>query len=240
MKRSDSSEHLAAALGGVSRELVDSRLPGPRPAFSIAISREAGARGALIAKALGQRLGWPVYDRELLQTLGSKLGVHTSTLESVDEKHKGWLRECLEAFATEKAISGNTFVRHVIETMLSLAARGECVLVGRGAPFVLPAATTLRVRVVASLPFRIEAIRHEHAFSREQAERWVQQTDRERARFVQEYFNKDAADPRYYDLALNSERLGVDGCVELIIEALRRLREHAAAPPPAPEPAAGS
>src|SRR5579859_3804851 len=38
----------------------------PRP-FSVAISREAGTRGPAVARALGARLGWKVYDNELLE-----------------------------------------------------------------------------------------------------------------------------------------------------------------------------
>src|SRR5262249_21143810 len=103
------------------------------PHFTIALSREAGAGGALVARAVGERLRWPVYDRELLERVAAEMGQRTDLLESLDEKRHGWLVECLEAFASAPAVSEGAFVRHLLEALLSLAAHGDCVIVGRGA-----------------------------------------------------------------------------------------------------------
>jgi cytidylate kinase len=203
---------------------------GDRPAFTIALSREAGARGAEVARALGARLGWPVYDRELLQQIGEQMGLHPGRLESVDEKHKGWLEECLEAFASGSAVSGSVYLRRLVQTLAALGAHGECVIVGRGAAQVLPEASTLRVRLVGPPDVRRDAIRRRLGLGREEAARWVEKTDRERATFVKEYFHKDVADPRGYDLTINSGRFSTDDCADLIADALRRLQPQAASP----------
>jgi hypothetical protein len=42
-------------------------------AFTIALSREAGTYGAAIAREAAVRLGWPVYDRELLQRIANAI-----------------------------------------------------------------------------------------------------------------------------------------------------------------------
>jgi len=211
------------------RQEAESSSGRPTPtAFSIAFSREAGTYGAAIARAVGNRLGWPVYDRELLQRIADDLGVHQTLLESVDEKEVGWLRECLESFSSAPTVSEYAYKRRLIETLLSLAAHGECVVVGRGATKVLPAATTLRVRIVAPLEYRIEAVSREHGISREQAARQVEATDRERRRFTQDHFHFDPADPTYYDLVLNVARFSLDECADLVIAALDRLRARAA------------
>jgi cytidylate kinase len=112
-------------------------------------------------------------------------------------------------------------VRHLVETLLALAARGDCVIVGRGACQVLPAATTLRVRLVGPLPERIASAQQRLQLNRADAARWVEETDRARAQFVRDHFHKDPNDARYYDLVLNSSRFSVAECTELIIDALR-------------------
>src|SRR5262249_46559131 len=112
-------------------------------AFTIAISRESGARGTSTAREVGARLGGVVYDHELLERIAQEMNLRTSLLESVDEKRVSWLQECMEAFASVPLVSGSTYVRHLIQTLLSLAAHGECVIVGRGAAQILPAETTL-------------------------------------------------------------------------------------------------
>ena len=54
----------------------------------------------------------------------------------------------MESSATAgPAASG--YVHRLIQTLLSLAAKGECVILGRGAAQALPPQTTLRVRLVA-------------------------------------------------------------------------------------------
>jgi cytidylate kinase len=199
--------------------------PQPPPsAFTIALSREAGANGALVARALGERLGWAVYDRELLERVAEAMGLRASLLEGVDERRQSWLRECLEALTAAAGVSEGAFVRHLLETLLSLAANGECVIVGRGAAQILPAATTLRVRLVGPVAGRTEVVRQRLGVSAEEAGRWVAETDAERSRFVKDYFGKDPPDPRLYDLVLNSARFSVPECAELIIETLRRLQ----------------
>src|SRR5436190_24232141 len=69
-------------------------------AFTIALSREAGTPGTSVARALGTRLGWAVYDHELLERIAQETGLRVNLLQSVDERHKGWLTEATEAFAS--------------------------------------------------------------------------------------------------------------------------------------------
>ena len=196
----------------------------PERALSIAISREAGARGSSVAREVGRRLGWTVYDHELLESIAREMKVRASLLESVDEKHKSWLEERVEAFSAIPYVSENAYVLHLIETVLSLGTHGECVIVGRGAAHILPAATTLRVRLIAALDDRAQAMSREWNLSHEEALRRVETTDRERIRFVKDHFHKDAADPGCYDLVLNASRFSVAQCAELVVAALHQLQ----------------
>jgi cytidylate kinase len=193
-------------------------------AYTIAVSREAGTYGAAIARAVADRLGWPLYDRELLQRIADDLGVHHALIESVDERKVSWLSDYLEGFSRYPGVSQYAYIHRLLKTLLSLAAHGHCVIVGRGATMALPAATTLRVRIVAPLEYRIEAVRHEHGISKEEAARRVETTDRERDAFVREHFHKETADSRHYDLVVNAARFSVEQCAELIVAALNHLQ----------------
>lgn len=200
----------------------------PMPAaFAIAFSRETGTYGAAIAREVGNRLGWPVYDRELLQRIADDLGVHRTLLESVDEKHTDWLSECVRSFFATPHVNETVYFRRLVETLLSLAAQGNCVIVGGGATVIMPRATTLRVRVLAPLEHRIEAVQREHNISREDAAARVETTDRERNRFIRSHFQIDASDAANYDLVLNAARFSVVECADIVIAALERIRGHA-------------
>lgn len=206
------------------------KIESGRPAkCTIAISRETGTYGAAIAREVGDRLGWPVYDRELLQRIADDIGVHRTLLESVDERQESWLSECFSTLFAVPEVNQTVYFRRLVEALLSLASHGECVIVGRGATSVLPLATTLRVRVVAPLEHRIQAVQREDAISGAEAALRIETKDRERNRFVSTHFQIDPADPANYDLVLNAARYSAAECADLILAALDRLRRHATA-----------
>src|SRR5262245_10840905 len=73
---------------------------GQTHAYTIALARQAGAPGTSVGQEVGRRLGWQVYDHELLEHIAREMGLRVSLLESVDERRRSWLLECLETFAT--------------------------------------------------------------------------------------------------------------------------------------------
>ena len=202
------------------------RKPGMRPPFTIALTREAGSQGSQIAQAVGAKLGWPVYDQELLDLIAQDRGLHVRLLQSLDERHVSWLEECLESFGSERPIGSGLYLHELLEQLGALGRHGHCVIVGRGAAHVLPAETTLRVRIVAPRATRIATIQEQKGCSPEEAARWVDDTDRERLRFIKDYFRKDAAEPSQYDVLLNSDRFSVPQCAELIVQALHTVEGH--------------
>lgn len=219
------SEAFIRATGHRERGQRDPASPGSfagdSTPFSIAVSREAGTRGPAVAKAVAERLGWRVYDHELLELVARDLHVRVKLLENLDERHVTWLQECVESFAAVPAVREGKYVRHLIEAMLSLAAEGRCVIVGRGSPFVMPPATTLRVRLVAPREARVSAVCHDMQLPHHDAARFVEKTDRDRTEFVRLHFLRDAADPRHYDLFLNTAQFSTEQCADLIVEGVR-------------------
>jgi len=192
-------------------------------AFSIALSREAGTPATAVAQEVGRLLGWQVYDRQLLEEIAQDMGLHTNLLESVDERRQSWLTEAMEGLMSVSFASQSGFVHHLVKTVLALGTHGECVIVGRGAAFILPPATTLRVNLVGSVQERVAAWGQTLGISEQKAAEQVRTLDRARADFLQSHFLKTPTDPCNFDLVLNAPRLSVVQLAELIAEALRRL-----------------
>ena len=220
------NEHLFAAQQGVWSYLQAdaysrSRSQGvgttPRPdttqTFTIAISREAGINAGAYARAIGEQLGWPVWDRELLDLIAMRLGSKVTELEPLDERHISWIQESLEAFLLVHAVNQHAFVRHLREVIQDLAAGGDCIIVGRGAPHILPPKTTLKVRLVAPLEERVAAFQKQMGIADAgHATRELEKIDRERVRFVNEHFHKDSVDPAAYDIVLNVSHFSQIDC----------------------------
>jgi cytidylate kinase len=202
---------------------AQARLSEESPALTIALSRQVGAGGTSVAAAVGERLGWPVYDNALVEQIAREMKLRTKLVESVDERRTSWLTDCAESFSQMPAISASAYVRHLIQTVLSLGAHGSCVIVGRGATHILPRGTTLRVRLVAGRDDRVTALARELSVTRAEADARLDRLEQERAAFVKHHFLKDPCDPLHFDLVLNSSSFSYSECADLIIEALHRL-----------------
>jgi cytidylate kinase len=202
---------------------AEKRRQGQRPPVSIAISRQAGSRGAEVARLVGERLAWPVYDHELLDRIAQEKGLKRQLLERLDERHAGWLEEMITGFCVGGSSKEMRYLRSMLELFATLSEQGHCVIVGRGSQHVLPAEQTLRVRVIAPREFRIASLEKKGDASRREAERWIDRTDAERKAFVKHYFARDVDDPQGYDLIVNSGRLSLPTCAELIAAAARAM-----------------
>src|SRR5262245_19983122 len=194
----------------------------PHP-FSIALSREIGTQVSAVAQELGRLLGWQVYDRQLLERISQDMGLRADLLESVDERRQNWRTEIVRGLTAVPYVTEGGFAHHLIETVLALGTHGECVFVGRGSAFILPPATTLRVRLIGSVPERVAAWSQMLGISEQKAAEQIRDLDRVQTDFLKYYFHKDPADPYNYDLVLNAPRLSVVQLAELIVEAYRRL-----------------
>ncbi len=222
---------LAGLLRSLSRSPQPETSASPSPGWAdgptIAISRQVGARGTTIARVVAARLGWPIYDNELLETMSRQMDISLPLLECRDEKTASWLAERFSIFSPDDALQDNSFRHHLVRVLFALACKGHCVIVGRGAAQALPAATTLRVRLVAALEDRVLWMARKLEVSPEDAVRQVQRRDRERNRFVKVYFHRDPTDPLQYDLLVNTSRFEDDEAAELIIRALQPIQTQA-------------
>ena len=192
-----------------------------RTHWTIAISREAGAGAGDIARVLAVRLGWEVYDRELLEAIASATHVRTELLESVDEKHRHWLTTCVATLFGPKVVSSDQYACYLAETVLALGIHGHCVIVGRGAAAILPPESTIRVRLVAPLADRVRRTMHKRNWSEGEARQYVETTDKQRAGFARARFHKE---PGLFDVTINTSRFSTDECVS-VIEGIVRSKE---------------
>jgi cytidylate kinase len=118
----------------------------------------------------------------------------------------------------------------LIRLIFVLAARGEVVIVGRGAGFLLPVASTLNVRVVAPATERIAYLGQWLRMTAPEATKEMAHRDRMRAELHQAVADRDPTDLSQYDLVLNSGRLGEAATADLIVQAVKA--KHTDAPDP--------
>lgn len=189
----------------------------------ISISREVGAGGSELAARLGQRLGWEVMDRNLLDQVAERYRLSKSMLELVDETTSNWAFDILGAWVDPKLISHEKYVVHLARVVLSRARKGNVIFVGRGAQFLLPRDHGLAVRIIAEEKYRLSRIMQQGNLDEAAARRWMADAERGRNEFVRQFFRRDLNDPHLYDLVIRVDRLGTDAAADMIVAAYDRV-----------------
>lgn len=185
--------------------------------LTIALTRESGARGGSIGKRVGRILGWQVVDQDLLEFLTQD----EHAFEEVSAGAREWAGERLDQLLRSRIIKNDRGVIALARTVLLLGAQGEVVLIGRGAGFILPPATTLHARIIAPEADRVAYMSQWMRLTIDEAEKEVRRRDRRRSDFLTTQFGGSIDDLYPYDFVLNSSRLGEVATAELIAQAAR-------------------
>lgn len=200
------------------QRLADSPARGEAVADFICVSRQVGADGRQVARALGAELGWPVFDREVLDAMAGDDEVRRRIYESMDARDLSWWEETLRSLM-QSEFGRNDYFRRLCETLLSLARQGDCVFLGRGADLVLPAERGFRVRLVAPMANRLQRFADSRGLPEAEAEREMERIESDRSRFFRRHFGIDADDPMRYDMTVNLARFSPEQAVAAVLEA---------------------
>jgi cytidylate kinase len=189
----------------------------------VTFSRRAGCGGSDVAALLGQRLGWPVFDRELLHAMAGDDAIRRRLYESMDERDLNWLEEVLRSFMSSE-FPRNDYFHRLTSTVLAVARKDHAIFLGRATDLILPRASGLRVRVTAPIEYCAQRWATRRRIPLEHARAEIQRTEVERAQFVENHFDTEARDESRYDLTINAQGFTIEEAVEVILSALRLRR----------------
>ena len=204
----------------------------------INIEREYGSGGAGIAEKLAQRLHWKLWDQSVTAEVARLARVDPAAVERREERvdplyyrlFKVFMRGSferslpvgLEHFDCDRLVS---LIERVIE---DAAAGGNCVIVGRGAPYFLRGRSgVFNVFIFAPQEEKIRRIR-EIGKSEAEAIELVETVDKERATFVKRYCDINWPSRPLYHLMLNSA-VGDETVIDLILREVELLNRPGAA-----------
>ncbi len=190
----------------------------------ITISRMRGSLGDAVARDLADRLGWQVFDREIVDHIAQHSHVRQSLVEQLDERAQNLIHESVQRFLTMAAgasFGAEEYREALLKTIAYLAARGDAILVGRGANFALRGEKGgLHVRIIASPEVRARRLMERWGVSLAKARQRMEQMDMERRSFVKHLFKQDIADPHPYDVVFNTDNLTARQVADSLMVAL--------------------
>lgn len=199
--------------------------PGGDSLPVITISREFGALGATLAEFMGERIGFKVWDQNILGEMAEQLGSNEKTIEELDENHRELIEDMVAGFM--KNLNTNvSYLRSLNKVVKTIESRGNAIIVGRGANYICKQPGSLHVRVVSPLENRIVDYAERKGIERDESRSIIERTDAERAAFVQYYFKKDVSKSSDYDLILNSGTYNLEEMMTIVLQAYEQKTDH--------------
>ena len=198
----------------------------------VTVAREYGSGGGIIARAVAQKLRWNLLDRALIRAVARTAQVDADTAERYDEHVESWWHRFNRAGLWSAAImagippcdarffDAETMAGFARQVMLKAAARGDCVIVGRGAQCALQGREdVLHVFIGAPWAERVGRVRA-GAQSSQDVEELIRVTDHERASYIRTYYGCNWKDPHLYHMMIGSQ-IGTEMATWMIVNAVK-------------------
>ena len=193
----------------------------------INIGRQFGSGGKAVADCLGEKLGIPVYDNELLSKAAQDFGFKVDLFKKRDEKKRTL---SLSSIFSSSVFGGNSYgtddaalFSMQAQTIRNIAEKGSAIIVGRAADYILrDLDCCLDVFLTSPLTERMERVSKRTGISLDQARDFIQKKEKDRENFYNYYTFGNWGVASTYDLCVDTSLLGVEGTADFIIDFARR------------------
>jgi cytidylate kinase len=200
----------------------------------ITVEREFGSGAGGIARELASRLGWKLWDEALTEEIAREAQVDRSAVALCEERMDSTFHRLAKTFwrgsyersmpMADAPFDADCFVAIGQEVMARIASAGNCVIVGRGAPYFLRESPDV-FHVFLYAP-RAEKLRRLRLIghSDKEAEELVDTVDRDRIEFVKHYFGADWPTRCLYHMMINTA-VGDESVISTILDSMQRLEQ---------------
>ncbi len=189
--------------------------------YIISISREYGSGGHDIGTFLAGTLGIPMYDKSLTDEIAQELDMDEEELEKYDERAKN--RILTRTVGEYSNAMEDVLEEKQVEFLRGKAESGESfVIVGRrGKEILSDFPGMISIFITADEDFKVKRIMAEIDADEETAKARRAHVDHQRKAYHNRHSDHDWGESRYYDLIINSSRLGVDGAAEELLHYIK-------------------
>lgn len=198
----------------------------------ITISRQYGSGGRHIGEMLSKKLNLDFYDKELIEIVAKRTGINKQYLESKEEK---FTNDNLFFSAFHKEVFASPFASNTRdstldkifeiqrEVIINIANKGNCIIIGRCASFILKEShKCFNIFVHAPNDRRIQRITDEYGIKMQNAETQLKNTDKYRANYYKYYTGGDWGDMTNYNLTIDSGYFNDEDICSIIINAVKK------------------
>lgn len=185
----------------------------------ITVSREFGSGGRAIGEAVAKRLNYQYYDKDIIAKVAKETGFSEEYVAKSGEYANS---KNIFAYAfTGRDLNGMSIDDYVFNAqrkiILDIAEKGNCVIVGRCADYILRERDdVLNVFIIGEPEKKIERIKSMYSVSESEAKKLIKDTDKKRSINYNYYTDQIWGRNHNYAITLNSSILGMDKCIDII------------------------
>ena len=194
----------------------------------IAIEREYATGGQDVGTRVGEILGIPCYGRDILEMAAREWNTKPEYIEHLEENATNSLLYSIGMAARAAAGQGDGLTEEgrlfLTENQIvrRLAVEGPCVFVGRCAGWALrERQDVLDVFIYGDRGYRIQRAVDVYKIPPREAESTLKRFDKRRAGFYESNTARKWQDRQYYHMMLDSSKLGIESCAQMIADMAR-------------------
>jgi cytidylate kinase len=200
----------------------------------VCISALDGARGEEVAPAVAEQLGFRLVDEEIVHKTAADANIDPGQVAEVERRRSLAIR-IMDSMGSSTSLSTLAMagyvpphdapdtgdLRQLIRaTIEEVAQRGDAVIVAHAASMALGDRTdVLKVMITAPRAARERALVAERGLDEKAAAKQIDKGDANRADYLKRFYGITQESSADYDLVLNTDRLGPDGAVQLVVQA---------------------
>ncbi len=182
----------------------------------ITIGREFGSGGRELARLIAQRLNFAYYDREIISEIAKRTSLSEQYVQNVAE-HKPVIPFPIHTGRTFWAVIpdyGQNVQKEQHDIIRELAGKSDCVIVGRGADYILRDEKPFRIFVYSDDESKLKRCREKNTedyaqggeLSDKELTKRIEQINRARAEYYEFYTGQKWGSKSNYDLCVNTSR----------------------------------
>ncbi len=195
---------------------------------SITIERQYASGGSEIGKLVGEMLGIPCHDHDILDKAAENCNVPKDMVQYAEETSTNILLfglSMLKPGRDELPVSEKIFAEET-KIITDLVRNEKSVIVGRCAGYILKnLVRSLNVYIYADYEKRFDRAISVYGIPDDEAEDVIKKFDKKRSDFYHANTKRKWSDKGCYHLCLNSGLLGTKACAEIIADVYRAAQE---------------
>jgi cytidylate kinase len=185
----------------------------------VTVTGETGALGDSVAADVARRLGYKLYDRQVIEMIGQRAHLDPSIVEAVEDTERSYVQALFDDVVHAVTMEDAAYGRRLVEVIGTLASQGNAVILGRGANVILGASRALRIRCIAPADVRVARLAERNESTPAVARRHAAAEDERRTRWIRKMVGGDIRDPTLYDMVVNTADMTVAQVSAAIVAA---------------------